>query len=244
MRSEIKIGIVEDELLIAEKIKLLLIELGYVVTEPVSNYEDALNMITNEKPDLLLLDINLSDKKDGIDIGQKVLNEYGIPFIFLTANSDATTIARAKMVKPYAYLVKPFTKDELFAAIEISFNNYSQRESITITSSPALKRNEFIFIRDNHKYFKVHFDSIAYIESMENYVVIHTRDKKTHTVRSTFNDFIKQLPESKFYRVHRSFVIQLDLIDHVEHGEVVVGGMKVALSATYRDGLYEVLGIK
>ena len=79
---------------------------------------------------------------------------------------------------------------------------------------------------------------------MENYVVIHTRDKKTHTVRSTFNDFIKQLPESKFYRVHRSFVIQLDLIDHVEHGEVVVGGMKVALSATYRDGLYEVLGIK
>src|SRR5690348_12950127 len=108
MSAEIKIGIVEDELIIAEKIKLLLEGMGYLICEPVSSYDEALAMIEKEKPDMLLLDINLNDKKDGIDLAEQVNRQHRIPFIFLTANSDRATIERAKKVNPNAYLVKPF----------------------------------------------------------------------------------------------------------------------------------------
>jgi DNA-binding LytR/AlgR family response regulator len=246
MHTEIKIGIVEDELLIAEKIKRILENMGYETCEPSGNYEEALNMIKMEKPDLLLLDINLNDKKDGIDLAVKINELYQIPFIFLTANSDSKTIERAKKVKPHAFLVKPFNKDELFASIEIAFNNYSstkiaQANPIITGSTP---NKDFIFIRDSHRFIKILFTEIVSIESQENYVVIHTKDKKNSMFRSTFSDFLAQLPESNFIRIHRSFAVQLSLIEHVEPTEITAAGQKIPLSNSYREELYAVLGIK
>lgn len=244
MQHQIKIGIVEDELLIAEKIKHLLLEIGYSVCEPVSTYEDALEMIQSEKPDLLLLDINLNDPKDGIDIARKVNERYQLPFIFLTANSDSGTIERAKAVKPYAYLVKPYTKDELFAAVEIAFNNYRTAKNTLEKTTTISQNRPFTFVREQHRFIKIVFDSIVYIESMENYVVVHTKDDKKSTIRSTLNEFLQQLPTDKFYRTHRSYAVHADLIEHIEPTEIVVFGHKVPLSNTYRAELFALLGIK
>ena len=108
--SKIKIGIVEDEMLIALGISEALKELGYDVTEVANSYTEALEMIVNEKPDILLLDIQLSGHKDGIDLAWKIKNDFQIPFIFLTANADLATVERAKNVSPQAYLIKPFRK--------------------------------------------------------------------------------------------------------------------------------------
>ena len=80
----------------------------------------ALVMIDEEQPDILLLDINLNDKKDGIDLAEKVNERFRIPFIFLTAYGDKATIDRAKKMRPNAYLIKPYNKDELFAAVELA----------------------------------------------------------------------------------------------------------------------------
>ncbi len=244
MNAEIKIGIVEDELIIAEKIKRLLAGMGYLVCEPVSNYEDALQMIKEEKPDMLLLDINLGSQKDGIDLAEQINKQHQLPFIFLTANSDRNTIERAKKVKPHAYLVKPFNKDELFASIEIAFNNYTESKN----NSPAVVLDtvpkDFIFIRDNHRFIKLLFNEIVYVESCENYVVIHTKDKKKSIVRSTFSDFLNQLPAEKFYRTHRGFAIQVALIENVEPTEVSANGFKIPISNTYRADLFTLLGIK
>src|SRR3569623_1271027 len=129
--SVLKIGIVEDELVIARTILNTLNEFGYSHCGPAINYTEALEMLEQERPDLLLLDIQLSGKKDGIDVAEKLNELYQIPFIFLTANSDGETIDRAKKVKPHAYIVKPFTKEELYAAIEIAFSNFAgNRDSI------------------------------------------------------------------------------------------------------------------
>lgn len=243
MNTDIKIGIVEDELLIAEKIKTHLISMGYEVCEPVSNYEDALEMIASEKPDMLLLDINLSNKKDGIHIAEKVNQKFNLPFIFLTANSDVDTIERAKEVKPNAYLVKPYTKEELFAVIEIAFNNYSKTKS-TIKPSEASTLKDYIFIREQHKFIKILFSEIVFVESRENYVVIHTKEKKSNLIRSTFSDFLAQLPLDKFYRTHRSFAVQLNLVENIEPTEVFACGFKIPISNTYRSDLFVALGIK
>src|SRR3954470_23249348 len=103
--SRIKIGIVEDERVIALSIESTLDDLGYDHCGPASSYGEALELLETDTPDLLLLDINLAGKKDGIDVAEKINVLYNIPFIFLTANSDMATIERAKKVKPHAYIV-------------------------------------------------------------------------------------------------------------------------------------------
>ena len=92
---KIKIGIVEDEVVIAHTIESTLDDLGYEYCGPASSYGEALELLETDKPDLLLLDINLSGKRDGIDLAEKINLLYRLPFIFLTANSDLTTIDRS-----------------------------------------------------------------------------------------------------------------------------------------------------
>lgn len=244
MKTEIKIGIVEDELLIAEKIKMLLTDIGYKVCEPVSSFEEALVMIKNETPDFLLLDINLGKEKDGIHIAEKINEMFFLPFIFLTANSDALTIERAKAVKPFAYLVKPFTKEELFTSIEIALNNFNTLRPTSKEIQESASANSQFFIRQNHRFIKIPIANIAYIESLENYVIIHSVDKKNYMFRSTFASLLKQLPIESFFQVHRSYAIRTELIDDIENTQVTVAGYKVPLSITYRDSLFKQLGIK
>ena len=124
--SKIKVGIVEDEMIIALGITETLKELGYEPTQPATNYTQAMEMIARETPDILLLDIQLSGAKDGIDVAAAVRKGLSIPIIFLTANADAATVQRAKEVSPDAYLVKPFRPKELFTSIELCLSNFSK----------------------------------------------------------------------------------------------------------------------
>src|SRR5436190_22963351 len=108
-------------------------------------------MLDYGKPELVLLDIHLFGKKDGIEVAHKINELYQIPFIFLTANSDAETIDRAKKVKPNAYIVKPFTKEELFAAIEIAFSNFTgHRSDAKPEHATSYHSKEYMFVRDGY----------------------------------------------------------------------------------------------
>ena len=243
MTQGIKIAIVEDELLIAENIKMTLDEIGYQTCDPVSNYIDALKMIKQEIPDLVLLDINLGGEKDGIDIAKQINEQFQLPFIFLTANSDKNTVERAKEVKPYAYLVKPFTQEELFTSIEIAINNFNAAKQ-SAQEKKATDSKNYFFIRDNHRFIKILFQNIAYLESRENYVVIHTVDKKNITHRSTFSEFLSQLPAEKFFRIHRSYAIQVELIENIDNSGVTLNGISIPLSNTFKESLFSHLNIR
>lgn len=242
MKDIIRIGIVEDELLIAEKLKHLLSEIGYLVCEPAINYNEALELLKSGMPDLMVVDINLREKNDGIDLAKVINDKYQIPFIFLTANGDRLTVERAKKVYPHAFLLKPFTKEELYAAIEIAFSNYKVSSESIESKTDSFK--EYIFIRENHRFIKLNFAEIIYVESQENYVIIHTSGKKNFIIRSTFSDFIKQLPEQLFLQTHRSFVVHLNHISKLEPTEIFADEYVIPLSNTFRAKLYKVLGIK
>jgi DNA-binding LytR/AlgR family response regulator len=243
--AQIKIGIVEDEMVIARTIESTLGELGYASCGPACTYGEALEMIEDEQPDLLLLDIQLAGKKDGIDVAEKINLFYSRPFIFLTANSDISTIERAKKVKPHAYIVKPFTKDELYAAIEIAMNNYKKTHEIEHIGTLKEEANRgFVFLKDGQHFHKVFYDEILYLESENNYASIHMVNKKKIMIRSSFADFLKTLPESMFHRVHRSYAVQLAKINSLEVDDVVVDGIKISVSKSYRDELLKTLGIR
>lgn len=241
--KDLKIGVVEDELVIARTILSTLDELGYGHCGPAISYTEALEMLEHDKPDLLLLDIQLAGRKDGFDVAEQLNAAYHLPFIFLTANSDLETIDRAKQVRPHAYIVKPFTKEELYAAIEIAFHNFtgSQQERKGALQTKPVKN--FMFVKDGYVFRKIFFDELLYLESEANYVILHLTTQRKFTVRSTINDFVDQLEPQRFARIHRRFSVNVHFIEDIFPSEVSVNSIRLPIGKSYREELLKELGI-
>jgi DNA-binding LytR/AlgR family response regulator len=242
--ATIKIGIVEDEIVIARTIENTLEELGYEYCGPADSYTDALAMIASEKPDLLLLDVHLSGEKDGIDIAQYVHANYKLPFIFLTAFSDKPTIDRAKLTMPNAYIVKPFTKDELYATIEVALMNYNAPNNVSATSqAQPIVQKEFGFFKDGQNFHKVIYNDIIYLETNGNYTIVRSTNDRKIMVRSTLQELMDSLPAGLFCRTHRSFAINVNKITSIETLDVVMETGKVPLSKSYKEDFLKRIGI-
>jgi len=115
-----KVLIVEDEGLIANDIAIQLRSSGYDVSAIAASGEEALTLIEKSQPDLVLMDIRLKGKLDGIDTALQIRSEYALPVIFLTSHADSDTVARARYAEPFGYLVKPFRQVTLCSAIEVA----------------------------------------------------------------------------------------------------------------------------
>ena len=121
-----EIMIVEDERIIALELSETLESLGYNVPVIAGTGETAVSGARSEKLDLALIDINLGLGMDGIEAGQEITRSQGIPIIYLTAYSDDETLERAKQVRPFGYLVKPFDTETLKATVEMALENAKQ----------------------------------------------------------------------------------------------------------------------
>lgn len=124
-----RILIVEDEPIVALDISSSLDELGYVVIGIAHDGKEAIQIAEKEMPDIIIMDIVIKGNIDGIETAARIRNNMKIPTIFVTGYSDYNTVARARDTIPYGYLVKPFTKKELYASIEtaISINELHNR---------------------------------------------------------------------------------------------------------------------
>ncbi len=120
-----KILIVEDEGLVALKTKKDLERIGYDVVAIFASGEEALEGIDAVRPDLILMDIKLQGKIDGIDAANDISEKYDVPVIYLTAHSEENTLRRAKKTEPYGYLLKPIDEKELHIAVEIALYKHN-----------------------------------------------------------------------------------------------------------------------
>ena len=118
--TPIKILIVEDEGIIALDLKSCVEQLGYTVLACVDSAEKALELVEQEPPDLVLMDIVLKGKMDGIEAAALMRSRGGIPAIFITAYADPEWVERAKPVNPFGYILKPFQSNEIKVNIEIA----------------------------------------------------------------------------------------------------------------------------
>jgi len=128
---QIKVMIVEDELITAEAIAILLKKLNYNPIAIVSSGEEAISKIKNLNLDLILMDIILAGTMDGIETAKIINTNYNIPIIFITAYGDKKTINRAKLSEPYGYIVKPITsEDDLLPTIELAMYNHQVKNKL------------------------------------------------------------------------------------------------------------------
>ncbi len=121
-----RVLVVEDERLIAEEIQERLARLGFSIVGIVDTGEDAVQVAHMELPELILMDIRLKGKMDGIEAATEIRSEHNIPIIYLTAHSDQGTRRRAMETTPCGYVLKPFREEDLLAAMETALHLNAQ----------------------------------------------------------------------------------------------------------------------
>jgi PAS domain S-box-containing protein len=126
--SEASIFIVEDELIVADDIRLTLENLGYTIAGIAQTGETAISLVPEHTPNLILMDIQLGGSLDGIVTADWIHTHLGIPVIFLTAHADDKNIDRAKVTEPYGYIVKPYDERELHSVIEMALYKHRMEQ--------------------------------------------------------------------------------------------------------------------
>lgn len=219
----IKVLIVEDELIIAHHIKDILESNDYEVVGIAKSYDAGLEKLTAHKPDLVLLDIQIDGSKDGVALASTIRSEFHIPFVFISSHTDRATIDRAKECEPYGFLVKPFEEDDIFVAVEIALSNYSkeQNSNETNTEYSDFTINESLFIRQKNTAVKVAYDEIHYASADSNYCTIFTKEKK-FVMRSTLKELETKLNDKRFFRSHKSHLVNLNHLSAVNTESIVI----------------------
>ena len=209
----IKILIVEDETIVALDTKSTLKKLGYEVTDIVTNYEDTMKSILDNKPDIILMDIFLKNSINGIEISKKINETNDISIIFISAYCDDETLSNAVKTEPAGYLVKPFNRNDLKTTINLvayklqknliqnsvinkqklsSNYYYSFEEHLRIyyeTQEIPITKNERLFLEIliNSKGTIVPFSSIEHYIWGNNSVSNSTLRTLLYRLRSKFN---------------------------------------------------------
>lgn len=242
MPKQIKILVVEDEMIIAANISLQLTSLGYEVSGIVSRGKEVLIQIKENKPDIILLDINLKGTLDGIETAILMQKDHNIPIIYLTANADNQHFNRAKATNPYAFISKPFKKLDLQHAIELTIsrimaNENSDNSSIKNPVS-SFVLTDCVFVKHHDKMLKISIKDIYYIEAERNYCRIFSKDREFLLVM-TLKDIDEKLPVEHFIRIHRSFIVNLSHIDEVASSHLLVSRKVIPISKIHRKELLQ-----
>ena len=227
----IKIGIVEDEGITSEVIKISLQKLKYKIATPAFTFDQALEMFENENLDLALIDIKLGEERDGIDLAEILKEKYQTPFIFITANSDMATLERAKQVKPLAFLVKPFSQVDLHATIEIAFNNY---QSNNIENK---LKSKFVMMKIGRSFEKINTKEILFLENENHYFNMHFTKGENKMVRASSVEMMELLPTENFIQISRTYIINSIHINKINNDVIEIGKKKLVYKSALKENI-------
>lgn len=226
-------------MIIAADISVQLTKLGYEMVGINTRAEDALTYLADSRPDIILMDIVLTGKMNGIEAARVILEKYQLPVVFLTSNSDDATFQRALAARPYAFISKPFQKADLERTLKVALRRIEvegNSQPLPESTDHISNMDDRLFIRLKDQMVKVLLSDILFAEADRNYCKVST-EKQTHFLSVPLRSFEAQLPADRFVRIHRSFVVNLQKIDSIsEHHEyVVIQDNRIPISRRSRD---------
>ena len=244
--DKVKILIVENELIIAKGIQLQLEKLGYEVTEIIDMGEMVMNSFTIDQPDLVLMDIHLAGKMDGIAAASLIRKNHNTPIIFLTSIEDHATFQRAKQTAPAVYLNKPFNEVQLSRHIELAIHNDSNNisadnslsGSAVASQAPILKN--FIWIKDDYSYKKLPIEEVLFIRASGSYCEITTINGQ-YTIAKNMREIEETLNHENFIKVHRSYCVNSQYITELKGATLVLENHQIPVGKTYIQAFKEKL---
>jgi len=234
--SRIRCLIVDDEPLAIQLIE------GHIQQIPglelISSYKNALEAfesLKKEPVDLIFLDIHMP-VLTGIDFVKSLQAPPGI--IFTTAYRNYA--AESYELNVIDYLIKPITFTRFFKAVAKFTNQHKQLDRQAETPIASHVSNDYIYVNSNKKHIKVEFDQILYVESIKDYVRIHTI-KQNIITKDKISDFEKKLP-AVFLRIHRSFIVNTDKITAFTKQDIEIKEREIPIGRSYKDEILRRLG--
>lgn len=238
MKEKLTCYIIDDEPLAQEILeeyiaKVAFLELKGTFASPL----EAAGSLQKDKPDLLFLDINMPDM-DGLSF-IPMLNPK--PMIILTTAYDQYAV-KAFDLEVKDYLVKPISFERFYKGVLRLYQEQNSRvqPEKNETKQEFKSEQECIFLKVGHRLQKVALRDILFVEGMKDYLRIHTAEEKIMTLLN-FAKLEELLPAQDFARVHRSFLVAIDKIDHIEKNRIRIGEQVIPISDTYADALHKKL---
>lgn len=227
----------EDNKRDAEDVLFFLEKYNHQVTH-VINVQEAKKVFQNQNFDLIILDILIDGKPEGIQFAQELnQSEKNIPFLFLTSVQSKALFDSAKYTRPYTYLLKPFNELEFLYTIELAIEKqYQQTNSLSLGASNAVLSTNFLFIKKNRKIVKVDISKIIYVHVNEKYCDLIC-DDNNYSIKLSLLKIKELLPETLFRQTHRNYVIHIEKIKEIylEDNLIVMNNTKqVPFSERYK----------
>jgi two-component system, LytTR family, response regulator len=224
--------IIDDEPLARKGLKEYIADAGFL--NLLGEYDNALKaneIIHSGEVQLLFLDIQMP-KLNGLDFFKTL--SHPPPVIFTTAFPQYALDGFE--VNALDYLVKPISFDRFLKAAQKAREFYEVREK----NNEEAATSEYFFVKADNKLIRIFFREILYVEALQNYVTIHTADKKYMTYL-TFKSIEDYLPSDKFFKVHKSYIIAADKIDSIEGNDIRIGQQHIPVSRTLKDEVMDKL---
>jgi DNA-binding LytR/AlgR family response regulator len=253
--NPLQILIVEDEPLYAEQLEVILKRLGYRCLGPAHDAPAALVLIVQHGwPDLVLLDIKLRVPQDGIELGAQLIAAHPLPVIFLTSQTDPEVFARASLLAPAAYLIKPVTPDALQRAIELAIINFAAAQdpgntefdsSVNfIASNSGVLLPDALFVKKDGLLTKVLISSIQWVQADGKYCQLALAGQLIQ-IRQPLRELARLLPDTQFVQIQRSYLVNVNYVERIDpiNNLVLVADQLLPLGLTYRDELLHRLRI-
>ena len=216
--------IVDDEPLARRGMEEYVKEIAFLqLAGSCENAVKASTFLNEGTIDLMLLDIQMP-KLSGIEFLKTLKNPPLV--IFTTAFSEYALESYSLDV--IDYLVKPIPFDRFLKAVQKAFDFYTLR-----LKAGSVSEN-FFFIKCDHKYEKVNYTDVLYVESMQNYSIIHTPDRKLITYL-TLSSLEEQLPSTHFLKVHKSFIVSMEKIKALDGHDILIGNARIPISRSIKD---------
>lgn len=235
MNKSIKCLIVDDEPLAIDVIKEYVMQIPQLeLVATCTKAMEAFQIINQQQVDLLFLDIEMP----GIN---------GINFVKSLNNPPAvilTTAFREYAMESYEidvvdYLLKPISFDRFFKAITRYLKTPAENNIVNSVPEQSAKTGGSIYVYSNKKNMKVFFDDILFVESIKDYITIHTNDKKIVS-KNTITKYEELLPEH-FIRVHRSYIINSTKISAFTNQDIEIGAIEIPIGTSYKRAVLEKL---
>ncbi|MEY2631132.1 MAG: hypothetical protein RLZZ469_2030 [Bacteroidota bacterium] len=214
---------IDDEPLALQIISHYCDQIDFVSLEKTfTSQSEALKHLRKYPVDLLFLDIQMPNK-NGIDFYKLLENDVIV--IFTTAHSEFAV--EGFNVNATDYLLKPFSLERFETAVQKARNEFNFRNSTAVQTH--------LMIRADYKLNRIEFDDILMIEGLDDYVQIHLQNNRKIVARISMKSMMEKLPDNKFIRVHRSYIIPLNQIKSIQNKSIQIGDFSVPIGDTYKE---------
>lgn len=247
-----RILILEDELLIANDTAEILVQNGYKNIFLAKNISEAEKILTEQKIDFALLDVQLKNNESGIDVAKIINHSYLIPFVYVTSFSDKTTIDKLKETFPSGYVLKPFSQEMLLAVIEIAKHSFDVKKNsnkinlkengntIFQNNYNTVIVNNQLIVKENYTYKKVPLEEVLWLQSDKNYIIIKTQDRK-YIIRCSLKQILTQLPTKSFVKCCKNYVINTRHVTNFTKDTVQILDQTIPVSRLEQSSVFKAL---